>query len=133
MAKKLTQECLQQSQWARLIEQLDVAKMTQQLALNSHYEQREGFIVLTLRSEQAHLNSDRARHELITALNSVLGEQFELSVEVGESGETPLELREKLYQEKLQQAFTSLENDSNVQFIEQRFAAELDSDSVRPI
>ncbi|WP_341662097.1 DNA polymerase III subunit gamma/tau [Vibrio sp.] len=133
MAKKLTQECLQQSQWARLIEQLDVAKMTQQLALNSHYEQRESFIVLTLRSEQAHLNSDRARHELITALNSVLGEQFELSVEVGESGETPLELREKLYQTKLQQAFTSLENDSNVQFIEQRFAAELDSDSVRPI
>ena len=45
----------------------------------------------------------------------------------------PLELREKPYQEKLQQAFASLENDSNVQFIEQRFAAELDSDSVRPI
>jgi DNA polymerase-3 subunit gamma/tau len=33
----------------------------------------------------------------------------------------------------LQQAFTSLENDEHVRFIERRFAAELDKESVRPI
>lgn len=133
MAKKLTQECLQQSQWARLIEQLDVSKMTQQLALNSHYEQQEKVIILTLRHEQAHLDTERARNELVSALNGLLGEPSELIVNIGQQGETPLELREKLYQEKLQQAFSSLESDKNVQFIEQRFGAELDSESVRPI
>jgi len=54
-------------------------------------------------------------------------------VEIGEGGETPLELRERLYQAKLTQAFSSLENDAHVQFIERRFAAEIDRDSVRPI
>ncbi|MBU2896475.1 DNA polymerase III subunit gamma/tau [Vibrio hepatarius] len=133
MVNKLTQACLQQSQWAQLIEQLDVAKMTEQLALNSHFDRQGSSIMLTLRHEQAHLNSERARSELITAINSVLDENCDLDVEVGLSGETPLELREKLYQTKLQQAFSSLKNDTNVQFIEQRFGAQLDSDSVRPI
>ncbi|MFY2508104.1 DNA polymerase III subunit gamma/tau [Vibrio pectenicida] len=133
MVNKLAQECLQQNHWAQLIEQLDVAKMTEQLALNSHFERQGSSIMLTLRHEQAHLNSERARSELITAINGVLGETCDLAVEVGLCGETPLELREKLYQTKLQQAFFSLKNDANVQFIEHRFGAQLDSDSVRPI
>jgi DNA polymerase-3 subunit gamma/tau len=66
-------------------------------------------------------------------LNRVLGEDCHLSVEIGQQGETPLELRDKLYQERLQQAFTSLASDAHVQFIEKRFAAELDKESVRPI
>ena len=107
--------------------------MTEQLALNSHFERQGSSIMLTLRHEQAHLNSERARSELITAINGVLGETCDLAVEVGLCGETPLELREKLYQTKLQQAFFSLKNDANVQFIEHRFGAQLDNDSVRPI
>ena len=105
MVNKLAQECLQQNHWAQLIEQLDVAKMTEQLALNSHFERQGSSIMLTLRHEQAHLNSERARSELITAINGVLGETCDLVVEVGLCGETPLELREKLYQAKLQAGF----------------------------
>lgn len=79
------------------------------------------------------MNTDRAQSELLAELNRVMKQDGELSVEVGESGETPLELREKLYQARLENAFASLANDANIQFIEQRFAAELDRDSVRPI
>ncbi|KLN63039.1 DNA polymerase III subunit gamma/tau [Vibrio sp. VPAP30] len=133
MVQKLVDESLEQSEWATLVSQLTTAKLTEQLALNSYYEKNGASISLTLRASQAHLNTDRAQSELLGELNRVLGEECHLSVEVGDSGETPLELRDKLYQGRLQQAFTSLEQDANVQFIEKRFAAELDKESVRPI
>lgn len=133
MVEKLVEESLNQSEWAKLISQLDTAKLTEQLALNSYYEQNGSTIALTLRSSQAHLNTDKAQSELLGEINRVLKQECQLTVDVGENGETPLELRDKLYQGRLQQAFTSLENDPHVQFIEKRFAAQLDSESVRPI
>ncbi|MCG9583101.1 DNA polymerase III subunit gamma/tau [Vibrio tubiashii] len=133
MVQKLVDESLEKNEWAKLISQLTTAKLTEQLALNSYYEKSGASISLTLRATQAHLNTDKAQSELLGELNRVLGEECHLSVEVGESGETPLELRDKLYQGRLKQAFTSLEQDQNVQFIEKRFAAQLDKESVRPI
>ncbi|CAE6911344.1 DNA polymerase III subunit gamma/tau [Vibrio sp. B1FLJ16] len=133
MAQKLVDESLEQSEWAKLISLMNMPKLVEQLALNSNYSKDGSTISLQLRSSQAHLNTDRAQGELLNALSTTLGEDCHLSVEIGESGETPLELRDRLYQEKLQQALNSLENDPNVEFIERRFAAELDKDSVRPI
>ncbi|HHF0537132.1 TPA: DNA polymerase III subunit gamma/tau [Vibrio alginolyticus] len=133
MAQKLIDESLEHNEWAKLISLMEIPKLVEQLALNSHYSKEGTTVSLLLRSSQAHLNTDRAQAELLKALNAVLGEECHMSIEIGESGETPLELRDRLYQEKLQQALNSLENDPNVQFIERRFAAELDKDSVRPI
>ncbi|MDA0147136.1 DNA polymerase III subunit gamma/tau [Vibrio sp. LaRot3] len=133
MAQKLADESVVQNEWAALIARLETAKLTEQLALNSHYQKNGSSILLTLRPQQAHLNTDRAQSELLQALNTALNEECHLSVEVGESGQSPLELREALYQGKLQQAFDSLESDDNIKFIETRFAAELDKDSVRPV
>ncbi|MFH4671364.1 DNA polymerase III subunit gamma/tau [Vibrio alginolyticus] len=133
MAQKLIDESLEHNEWAKLISLMEIPKLVEQLALNSHYSKQGTTVSLLLRSSQAHLNTDRAQAELLKALNTVLGEECHMSIEIGESGETPLELRDRLYQEKLQQALNSLENDPNVQFIERRFAAELDKDSVRPI
>ncbi|WGV99471.1 DNA polymerase III subunit gamma/tau [Vibrio sp. YMD68] len=133
MVDRLMSESIEQSEWAALIQKLETAKLVEQLALNSSYRQEGNTVNLTLRSAQAHLNTERACQELQQALSRVKGNECQLVVEVGESGETPLELREKLYQGKLQQAFDSLAADNNVQFIEKRFAATLDRDSVRPI
>ncbi|MDN3610592.1 DNA polymerase III subunit gamma/tau [Vibrio ostreicida] len=133
MVQKLADESIVQNEWAKLISQLETAKMTEQLALNAHFEQQGSSIILTLRSQQAHLNNDRAQSELLEALNRVLGEPCQLSVTIGDQGETPLELREKLYQGKLKQAFISLEQDSYIQFITKQFAAQIDKDSVRPV
>ncbi|MBS9809470.1 DNA polymerase III subunit gamma/tau [Vibrio alginolyticus] len=133
MAQKLIDESLEHNEWAKLISLMEIPKLVEQLALNSHYSKEGTTVSLLLRSSQAHLNTDRAQAELLKALNTVLGEECHMSIEIGESGETPLELRDRLYQEKLQQALNSLENDPNVQFIERRFATELDKDSVRPI
>ncbi|MEH0698712.1 DNA polymerase III subunit gamma/tau [Vibrio owensii] len=133
MAQKLVDESLEKSEWANLISKMDTPKLVEQLALNSHFNKEGSTVSLQLRGSQAHLNTDKAQSELHSALNHVLGEECHLSIDVSESGETPLELRDRLYQEKLQQALNSLENDPHVQFIERRFTAELDKDSVRPI
>ena len=133
MNQKLIDESVAQDEWAALIQRLEIPKLVEQLALNSCYRKNGSTIELSLRANQAHLNKDRAQQELLQALNAVLGEECHLSVQISDEGLTPLELRERLYQGKLETAFVSLESDPNVQFIQKRFAAELDRDSVRPI
>ncbi|MCG3866271.1 MULTISPECIES: DNA polymerase III subunit gamma/tau [unclassified Photobacterium] len=133
MTKILVNEAANQDSWANLVTQLDVGKLIQQLALNSSFEQQGDQITLHLRASQQHLNGERAKEQLCSALSSVLGHPVMLNIVLGEEGKTPLELREELYQHKLLQAKQSLDNDQNVMFICQRFAAQLDEDSVRPI
>ncbi|WP_117234494.1 DNA polymerase III subunit gamma/tau [Vibrio maerlii] len=133
MAQQLFEESVAQDEWAALVSRLNTAKLVEQLALNSRYKKTGSVVELELRSSQAHLNTDKAQSELLRALNETLGEECQLTVTIGEEGQTPLELREALYQGKLQNAFTSLATDPNIKFIEQRFLAELDKDSVRPI
>lgn len=133
MTQKLVAESIQQDPWSALIDQLNISKLVEQLALNSAYRKDGSTIELALRSHQAHLNTDKAQQELLQALNDILGEHCHLSVSISDAGVTPLEVRDRLYQEKLQHAFSSLENDPHLQFIERRFSAQLDRDSVRPI
>ncbi|EKO3403741.1 DNA polymerase III subunit gamma/tau [Vibrio fluvialis] len=133
MTEKLIHEAIELDQWASLIQRLHTAKLVEQLALNSTYKKTGASIELTLRPSHAHLNTDKAQSELLQALNDQLNEDCHLSVTIGEDGETPLELRERLYQGKLSRAIDNLVADPNVQFIERRFSAELDKDSVRPI
>ncbi|CCN32982.1 DNA polymerase III subunits gamma and tau (fragment) [Vibrio nigripulchritudo SO65] len=133
MAAKLVEESVDADEWSALIQKLDTAKLVEQLALNSSYMKEGNTIHLTLRASQAHLNTEKAQKDLSDALATALGEPCELIVKIGEDGESPLEIRDKLYQGKLQQAHESLAEDPHVQFIQARFAAEIDSDSVRPI
>ncbi|EOX3350538.1 DNA polymerase III subunit gamma/tau [Vibrio cholerae] len=133
MVAKLIEEAVAQDAWSALVQRLDTAKMVEQLALNSAFVRQGTQIALTLRPSHAHLHNEKAQQELEQALNHVLGEACSLNITVGQEGETPLELRERLYQQKLTSALHSLQTDPNVQFIERRFNAQLDSDSVRPI
>ncbi|GAB7220520.1 DNA polymerase III subunit gamma/tau [Vibrio comitans] len=133
MVSKLVDESVAQDSWSALIAKLNTAKLVEQLALNSHFEENEGGIVLHLRPSQQHLDGEKSRTELMQALFEVTGQHQEITVQVDEQGQSPLELRETLYQGKLEQAFNSLENDEHIKFIEARFSAELDRESVRPI
>ncbi len=133
MGAKLIEEAVAQDAWSALVQRLETAKMVEQLALNSAFVRQGDQISLTLRPSHAHLHNEKAQQELEQALNHVLGEACSLNITVGQEGETPLELRERLYQQKLTSALHSLQTDPNVQFIERRFNAQLDSDSVRPI
>ncbi len=133
MSAKLFEESVAEDEWSALIQKLNTSKLVEQLALNSSYCKEGTVIQLGLRKAQAHLNTNKAQKDLAEALAVALGEPCELVVNMSEEGESPLELREKLYQRKLQRAHDTLAKDPHVQFIIARFAAELDNDSVRPI
>ncbi|MFL7023394.1 DNA polymerase III subunit gamma/tau [Enterovibrio norvegicus] len=133
MRKKLEQESIDQDEWCRIANALDVPRLVKQMALNASMKKEGNDVVLTLRSEQAHLNKDKAQTLLADGLSQLIGSPINLTIELGEQGVTPLEWRDKLYTEKLTQAGQSLSDDPNVRFICQRFSAELDEESIRPI
>lgn len=133
MAKLLVKEAANQDSWSDLVTKLNVGRMVQQLALNSAFEQNNHQVTLFLRQSQSHLDNPKAREQLAQAISELLGTDVELSIELSEKGRSPLEWREGLYQQKLNQAKQSLNSDPNVTFICQRFAAVLDEESVRPL
>ncbi|GAM61567.1 DNA polymerase III subunits [Vibrio ishigakensis] len=89
--------------------------------------------MLHLRESQKHLDGDKSREELANAIAEVRGSFKPVEVTISNEGTSPLELRDSLYQQKLTQAFDNLHQDEHVQFMQTRFAAELDESSVRPI
>ncbi|MBD1574929.1 DNA polymerase III subunit gamma/tau [Vibrio sp. S11_S32] len=133
MVKKLLNEAIEKDEWTAAIQSFSTAKLVEQLALNSTFSKQDNLITLHLREQQTHLINERAQQELTAALSQHFQQSCELKIVIGSEGTTPLELRENLYQEKLQQAFVSLQDDPNVQFLQKRFAAQLDTSSVRPI
>jgi DNA polymerase-3 subunit gamma/tau len=133
MTARLINESVALDEWAALIQQLDIPKLLEQLALNSAYTKHGDCVELSLRPHQAHLNTDKARSELQSALQAKLGSECQLTISVSDLGMTPLELRESLYQQKLTLAQQSLDSDETVQFFLRRFQADLDAESIRPI
>ncbi|RQW63162.1 DNA polymerase III subunit gamma/tau [Vibrio viridaestus] len=133
MAAKLIEEVNAKDEWSRLIQSMQIPKLVEQLALNSAYQKQGNSVNLTLRANQQHLNTEKAYGELQQAISQAIGESCQLNISIGDIGQTPLELRELCYQEHLHQAYQSLQQDKIVQFIEKRFGAELDKDTIRPI
>jgi DNA polymerase III subunit gamma/tau len=133
MAKLLVKEAANQDSWSDLVTKLNVGRLVQQLALNSAFEQDNNQVTLFLRQSQSHLDNPKAREQLAQAIGELQSADIDLKIELSDKGQTPLEWREGLYQQKLGQAKESLESDANVTFIRQRFAAVLDEDSIRPL
>jgi len=92
-------------------------------------------ICLHLRPALRHLNSAGAQKVLTETLSALHGETIELTIVEDDNLEqrTPLEWRQVIYEEKLEQARESLNSDNNIQTIKRFFDAVLDEDSIRPI
>ncbi|MDN0087970.1 DNA polymerase III subunit gamma/tau [Yersinia nurmii] len=136
LSAKLAEEAILRDPWAAEINQLQIPKLVQQLALNAFKQQIEpGNICLHLRSSQRHLNSPSAQKVLTEALSGLYGSPVELSViEDDNPAElTPLEWRQAIYEEKLAQSRQSILTDKNIQTLRRFFDAELDEESIRPI
>lgn len=135
LVAKLVAESLERDAWAAEISALTIPKLVQQLALNAWKQTTEKGICLHLRSAQSHLNSPSAQKALQDALNIVAGCPIELTVVVDDDPAvlTPLEWRQKIYQEKLVQARQSINSDVHIQTLRKFFDAEIDDDSIRPV
>lgn len=132
---KLVAESLERDPWAGEIAVLVIPKLVQQLALNAWKEQTESGICLHLRSSQRHLNSPSAQKALNDALNAAAGHPIELTVVEDDNPSvlTPLEWRQKIYEEKLAQARQSIITDTHIQTLRRFFDADVDEESIRPV
>ncbi|MGL5392552.1 MAG: DNA polymerase III subunit gamma/tau C-terminal domain-containing protein, partial [Shewanella sp.] len=118
--------------WYKLMARLDIGGRVRQLAVNSVCQALSEPLPLLLKPDQKHLAADVAIAQLEQALSQALGQPRRVQVAIGSapSRETPLELRKRFHQELLQQAQQSLLQDDNVQWLIQRFGAELVSDTL---
>lgn len=132
MVKQLAIEACEKDPWAKIIASLQTEKLVEQLALNATYAKQDNVIHLGLRPNQAHLNTAKAQQSLAQVLSQHFEQPCEVDIQISEQGMTPLELRESLYQQRLQQAFDSLSEDPHVNFFIQQFSATIDEESVRP-
>ncbi|MFC0140158.1 DNA polymerase III subunit gamma/tau [Erwinia mallotivora] len=132
---RLAAESQLRDAWAAEIATLTLPKLVQQLALNAWKQQSENVITLHLRSSQRHLNSPSAQKVLTEALSQAAGEPVELTLIEDDNPAvlTPLEWRQKIYEEKLAQARQSIIADSHIQTLCQYFDADVDEESIRPL
>ncbi len=121
--------------WAELIARTGVGGRLRQLAINSVMSQQGDKVLLTLKPEQRHLISDRARTDLAEIIGPELGQPVQVEVTLGNvpEQETPLEIEHRLYLGVREQVTRDLEQDPNVQFLQQRFGAVLHHDSIEPL
>ncbi|OEC41393.1 DNA polymerase III subunit gamma/tau [Aeromonas sp. DNP9] len=121
--------------WAELIAHTQVGGRLRQLAINSVMTREGDKVLLTLKPEQRHLVSDKARADLAEIISPALGQPVQVEVILGvvPDQETPLEIEHRLYLGVREQVSRDLEQDPNVQFLVQRFGAVLHHESIEPL
>lgn len=121
--------------WAELIARTGVGGRLRQLAINSVMSQQGDKVLLTLKPEQRHLVSDRARADLAEIIGPELGGAVQVEVTLGTdpARETPLEIEHRLYLGVREQVSRDLAEDPHVQFLQQRFGAVLHPESIEPL
>lgn len=121
--------------WAELIAHTQVGGRLRQLAINSVMTREGNRVLLTLKPEQRHLVSDKARADLAEIIGPALGQPVQVEVTLGvvPEQETPLEIEHRLYLGVREQVTRDLEQDPNIQFLIQRFGAELHRESIEPL
>ena len=121
--------------WAELIAHTQVGGRLRQLAINSVMTREGDKVLLTLKPEQRHLVSDKARADLAEIIGPALGQPVQVEVTLGvvPDKETPLEIEHRLYLGVREQVSRDLEQDPNVQFLVQRFGAVLHHESIEPL
>ena len=119
--------------WGELIAACQLGGRLRQLALHAARRVDGGRWVLTLPAEQRHLLSDKAVQSLSETFASYLQQAVQVEVELGQPGLTPAQIEQQRYAQLRVEAEQALAQDPHIQFLIQRFGAQLDADSILPL
>ncbi|URL01294.1 DNA polymerase III subunit gamma/tau [Avibacterium sp. 20-126] len=125
-----------QDKWTDIIEQLAISGLAKQMAMNCVIlSQSENQIQLGLRRDKLHLNNEKLRIQLQTALSQFYQQDVTISVETNADLQqlTPMDYRKQIYQELSEQARENLQADERLQRFCEEFDGVLALDSVRPV
>lgn len=117
--------------WAQLIEQMQVAALTKQLALHSTFEKNDNLVTLKLSDSKPHLNTESARAQLEGALCECLQQDIKLEVEIGQPVNTPFGLQQEINRKRLEYATEVVNSDENILRMQNTFSAQVIEGSVK--
>lgn len=118
--------------WSHIVEQMPVAGLLKQLALNASFSQQGNDVALLLDSSQAHLLNPTTQMQLQQALQSVVGDHITMNIELGEPNVTPSKIQNEIKQMRHQYARDVVQTDDVFQQLVTNFEASVDPDSVLP-
>ena len=120
--------------WSELIAASGVGGRLRQLALHACRQVDGARWILTLPAEHRHLVSDKAIAALSEGFSQHLGQAVQIEMVQGEPATaTPAQIEQQRYAQLLAQAQQDLAQDPHIQFLIQRFGAQLDADSILPL
>jgi DNA polymerase-3 subunit gamma/tau len=122
-------------EWEDIVSALQLSGMTQQLAIHCTIGKRDGeSFQLNMAPTHKHLLSKSREEALAAALGQHLELTINLTISVEEQpGITPANLQQTRDDIRLDQARTSIEDDSSVQAFKDAFDAQVNPDSVQPV
>jgi DNA polymerase-3 subunit gamma/tau len=130
-----TADAPRSSEWATIINRLELTGAARQLASNCIMVGRHGAVVrLALESRNKHMRTASQEEKLAQALSRYLGQTVRLEFEsIAGSLDTPAQAEQRASQEDLEAARRAFESDPGVQGLRERFGATLLPDTIRPV
>ena len=124
-----------ESLWIELFNVLGIAGLLQNTAANLVLvETRDTLLRFQLDAEYSSLYDDSHQQRLAEALGEYFDESISVEIEAGKvQGETPRAFRERIQQERREEAILLLNSDPNIQLLKKTFDAELLENTVKPI
>ncbi|QBQ53603.1 DNA polymerase III subunit gamma/tau [Nitrosococcus wardiae] len=123
--------------WPKLVTQLKLTAVTQQLAENCALERHEeDTLYLQLAPNMANLHNKRVEERLRQALEAYYDKPTQLVIRIADAKtdiDTVATRRKKEHTAWQQAAVESIENDANIKALRETFNAQLPLDSVRPL
>lgn len=118
--------------WSRLIEQLPVGGLMRLFLLHSAMQQQHDKVLLQVLQTQQHLDKHDFRQKLQQALSPVFVTGFSLDITyVSELNDSPIAIQQRIEQERKEYVSRLLQQDPKVLAIQQRFAAQLQLDTLQ--
>lgn len=121
--------------WCRYINQMALGGRVRLLAMHSVLVADGEQVSLLTSPEQRHSVNEKSKQQLLEALTAMKGQEVSLDISFGvhEDKQTPAQIEEKIYQQRLASATHNLYEDKHIQFFINRLGAELDDNSIVPL
>ncbi len=121
--------------WQKILGELKLTGMLQQLAVNCMLKERTPDTVhLVLDNTQAHLHTKKLEERLQQGLQDYYRAPIKLTLSVGEpGGSTPAQVQAQEQTQRQQTAAQIIQSDANVQALVETFNARIHPDSIQPL
>lgn len=118
--------------WSRLVEQLPVGGLMRLYLLHSAMTQVQNTVTLTVAQSQQHLDKGEFRHKLYTAISPVFAAGFTLVIDYQhEVNDSPIRIQQRIELERKEYVSRLMQQDPIVQALQQRFAAQLQLETLQ--